>query len=86
MYIYIFFNFYRKLLSDVFSMAQLPARIWLLFTSIKKKYEDGVLKNQKPAHKDSLTKTRMKAVYFRNLSALTNVEKEMLLKKVNLFK
>ena len=55
----------------------------MLFTSINKKYEECVLKSQKPTRAEILTKMRMKAVHFRNLSALSNDEKEMLLKKVN---
>ena len=55
----------------------------MLFTSVNKKYEECALKSQKPTRAEILTKMRMKAVHFRNLSALSNDEKEMLLKKVN---
>lgn len=55
----------------------------MLFTSVNKKYEECALKSQKPTRAEILTKMRMKAVHFRNLSALSNDEKEMLLRKVN---
>lgn len=64
-------------------MAQLPARVWELFTTVNKKYEEGSLKNQKPSRKEVLTKMSMKAVHFRNLSALSDAERETLLKKVD---
>lgn len=76
-------TFQKKNLTDVFNMAQLPARVWVLFASINKKYEQCGLKDQTPSRKDVLTTMKMKTVHFRTLSALTNPEREMLLRKVN---
>ena len=79
----IVFLYPEKNVTDVFNMAQLSARVWVLFASINKKYEQCSLEDQKPSRKDVLTTMKMKTVHFRTLSALNNAEKEMLLRKVN---
>ena len=55
----------------------------MLFTFENKKYEECSLKSQKPTRAEILTKMRMKAVHFGNLSALSKDKEEMFLKKVN---
>ena len=56
----------------------------MLVTFVNKKYKECSLKSQKPTHAKILTKMWMKAVQYRNLSALSKDEKERLLKKVNI--